>query len=174
KKVITLAGRITRLKGHHDFIDLIQKIKREGLPVHGLIVGDKDPRRVAYANELRKKISALGLDDDITFTGNRSDIRDVYAVSDLVLSLSTKPESFGRTTLGALSLGVPVVGYDHGGVGEILRALFAEGLTPLSDTSQLENKVSHLLSSRYCVEENRVFLRSSMIEKTLDIYKGCM
>ncbi|WP_029134553.1 glycosyltransferase family 4 protein [Sedimenticola selenatireducens] len=173
KKVLTLAGRITRLKGHHDFIGLIQMLIEDGMPVHGLIVGGEDPRRLAYAEELQEKISSLGLQGDITFTGNRSDIRDVYAVSDLVLSLSTKPESFGRSVLEALSMGVPVVGYDHGGVGEILKALFVEGLTPLSDIDQLKNRVKKLLNSRCCVEKNKVFLHASMIEKTLAIYAEC-
>jgi len=174
KKILTLAGRITRLKGHHDFIDLIQKLTQEGLPVHGLIVGGKDPRRVAYAHELQEKVSSLGLEGDITFTGNRSDIRDVYAVSDLVLSLSTKPESFGRSVLEALSMGVPVVGYDHGGEGEILRALFAEGLVPLSDTGELESSVRKLLTIKPDVGKSRLFLRASMIDKTLAIYKDCL
>lgn len=172
KQVLTLAGRITRLKGHHDFIDLIQKLRQEGLPVHGLIVGGEDPRRMAYANELYEKVSRLGLAADITFAGHRRDMRDVYAVSDLVLSLSTKPESFGRSVLEALSMGVPVVGYDHGGVGEILAALFKEGLTPLSNSGRLKSTVMQVLITRPPVARNREFLHSSMIDKTLAIYEG--
>lgn len=174
KQVLTLAGRLTRLKGHHDFIELIGRLAGEGLPVHGLIVGGEDPRRVAYANELREKVVSLGLRDQITFTGNRTDIRDIYAISDLVLSLSSKPESFGRTALEALSMGVPVVGYDHGGIGEILKALFVEGLVPLADTGELANRVRSVLQSRPPVAENRLFLRASMLEKTLAIYEECL
>ncbi|MBE0440380.1 MAG: glycosyltransferase, partial [Gammaproteobacteria bacterium] len=106
KKILTLPGRLTRLKGHHDFIDLVIKLKQTGEPIHGLIVGGEDPKRQQYATELRKRIDTEGLDDTITFTGNRSDIREIYAISDVVLSLSTKPESFGRAVLEALSLGV--------------------------------------------------------------------
>lgn len=174
KQVLTLAGRITRLKGHHDFIELIHRLIQQGRPVHGLIVGGKDPRRVAYANELEEKIASLGLQHEITFAGNRTDIRDVYAVSDLVLSLSTKPESFGRSALEALSMGVPVVGYDHGGIGEILQALFKEGLTPLSDPDQLEVRVKKLLDSPHDVAPNKLFLRTEMLDKTLALYKECL
>ena len=45
--VITLAGRITRLKGHHDLIEAVAKLRERGVPAHGLIVGGEDPRRVA-------------------------------------------------------------------------------------------------------------------------------
>lgn len=137
KKILTLPGRITRLKGHEDFIDLIGRLKASGKPVHGLIVGGAAANKRAYLAELRAKVTAMGLDHDITFTGQRCDLREIMAASDLVLSLSTQPESFGRTVLEALSLGVPVVGYDHGGVGEILRRFQPQGCVPLGDANGL-------------------------------------
>ena len=48
----------------------------------------------------------MGLSDIVVFAGHRSDIRDIYAVSDVVVSLSSKPESFGRTVLEPLAMGV--------------------------------------------------------------------
>lgn len=137
KRVLTLPGRITRLKGHEDFIALIARLKVLGEPVHGLIVGGAEAKKLAYLAELRAKVAQAGLGGDISFTGQRADLREIMAVSDLVLSLSTQPESFGRTVLEALSLGVPVVGYDHGGVGEQLRRLFPPGRVPLGDLDAL-------------------------------------
>lgn len=123
---MTLPGRMTRLKGHEDFIELMKRLTESGLPVWGLVVGGEDRRRKAYAEEIKQCARQAGL-DNLIFTGHRSDLREIFAVSNVVLSLSTQPESFGRTVLEALSLGVPVVGYDHGGVGEILNSLFPEG-----------------------------------------------
>ena len=39
KALITLPGRITRWKGHTDFIDIMSVLKQAGLNVHGLIAG---------------------------------------------------------------------------------------------------------------------------------------
>ncbi|MEH6578329.1 MAG: glycosyltransferase [Amphritea sp.] len=143
--------------------------------MHGLIVGGEDPKRQAYAQELRAKVKQLGLDDEITFTGNRSDIWDVYAVSDLVLSLSTKPESFGRAVLEALSLGVPVAGYDHGGVGEILATLYPQGRVPLGDQAALFSISNQLLDEVGAIKENTLFLRSDMLERNVALYENvCM
>ncbi|MFC6670340.1 glycosyltransferase [Marinobacterium aestuariivivens] len=60
RRVLTLPGRLTRLKGHHDFIDLMAALRADGLPVHGLIVGGEDPKRQAYAAEIRRRIAAGG------------------------------------------------------------------------------------------------------------------
>jgi len=141
RKVLTLPGRLTRLKGHHDFITLIGRLVADGLDVIGLIVGGDDPKRPGYAKEIRERVQAEGLGERIVFTGHRSDVREIYAISDCVLSLSSTPESFGRTVLEPLAMGRPVVGYAHGGVAEILAALFPQGAVAKGD---LEGAAKHI------------------------------
>lgn len=170
KRIITLPGRLTRLKGHHAFIDLVARLKQDMPDIHALIVGGEDPKRQAYAREIRQKVSSLGLDDTITFTGQRNDIREIYGVSNLVLSLSSKPESFGRTVLETLALGIPVVGYDHGGVGEILAALFPEGRVPPGDTDALYETVKKLLSTGPHEVHENPFTLQAMLDATLAVY----
>jgi glycosyltransferase involved in cell wall biosynthesis len=95
----------------------------------------------------------------------------VFAFSDLVLSLSTKPESFGRTVLEALSLGRPVLGYDHGGVGEVLAQVYPAGLVPLGDQQALVNKACELLDATVPVPPQHPFSRAKMLEGTLALYE---
>ncbi|MFP8968611.1 glycosyltransferase [Pokkaliibacter sp. CJK22405] len=170
KQVLTLAGRLTRLKGHHDFISLVATLVNAGRPVHGLIVGGEDPKRQAYAQELYQRIKDEGLAAHITFTGARSDIRDIYRQSTLVYSLSTSPESFGRTVAEALAMGVPVVGYDHGGVGDILAKVFPAGKVPLKDSDELQATTARLLDAPELPGE-MPFLRQNMLEQTLAVYR---
>lgn len=170
QKVLTLPGRLTRLKGHHDFIQLIKHLSDAGVPVCGLIVGGEDPKRQSYATELYQRVKEEGLSDNVLFTGNRSDIRDIYAVSDAVLSLSTKPESFGRTVIEALSVGTPVVGYDHGGVGEMLSVYFPEGLCPMSDPNALSERVVQVLSCQLSLD-TPLPLKADMVAQTLAVYE---
>lgn len=170
KLLLTLAGRLTRLKNHHAFIDLIARLKEKGHPVHGLIVGGEDPRRREYAAEIRSKVKTLGLEDSITFTGHRSDIREIYAISAIVYSLSSKPESFGRTVVEALSLGVPVIGYAHGGVGEILGELFPEGRVALADDGQLALISERFLQQPPTIHPVTGYRLQSMLDQTLRLY----
>lgn len=172
KVTLLLPGRITRLKGHEDFFNLIAALKKEGIPAHGLIAGDTHEKKRAYLDELKESVRTLGISEDITFLGHRSDIREVMAVSDIVMALSQQPESFGRTVLEAMALGKPVVGYDCGGVGELLGELFPAGRVPLGDKARL------LDATRAVIREEprpapvgEPFTLDAMCRSTLDVYR---
>ena len=171
KRVLTLPGRITRLKGHDVFIDLIAALKSAGLPVHGLIVGGAHSGKMAYLDQLHAKVAAAGVSEDVTFTGLRSDMRELFAVSDLVLALSSQPESFGRTTLEALALGRPVVGWDQGGVGEILARMYPSGAVRFGDQAGLLHRVLAVLDDAPVVAAlPPEYDRARMCADTLQLY----
>jgi glycosyltransferase involved in cell wall biosynthesis len=171
-RVLTIAGRLTRLKGHHDFLDLVAKLRDRGENVHGLVVGGEDPKRIAYARELYDAVNSRDLGGAITFTGHRSDLRDIYAVSDVVLSLSTQPESFGRTVLEPLSEGRPVVAYAHGGVAEILEALYPRGAVGVRDVEAAAERITAILHGQVAPpRHNDRFLLSRMVADTLRVYE---
>ncbi len=169
--VLTLPGRLTRLKGHEAFIELVRRLLLARLDVHGLVVGGHEPRHAGYARALERRAEAAGLRGRITFLGYRDDLREIMAVSNVVLSLSEKPESFGRTTLEALSLGVPVVGWDHGGVGEILAAVLPEGRVPPGDMDALTTRVAQVLERPPGVPRTHPFTLERMLARTLALYR---
>jgi glycosyltransferase involved in cell wall biosynthesis len=169
RPLLTLPGRLTRRKGHAGFIELIRRLNATGCDVYGLIVGGEDPRRQTYARELA--VLAAQTKGKILFTGHRNDMREIYAISNGVVSLSEKPESFGRTVLEAASLGVPVLGFDHGGVGEVLRHIYPKGLIPLQDRNTLEARARALLVHPETVPSFAAFDLQDMLESTMRIYQ---
>lgn len=163
--VVTLPGRLTRLKGHHDLIEIIAALPER---FHGLIVGGEDPKRVAYARGLREKVKRNGLDERVTFTGHRADIRDVLASSDAVVSLSTKPESFGLAVLESVALGRPTLGYDHGGVGEVLAQVYPSGRIPLGDTGAVARRLLELEAAKLAPPQTTPALSSLNLSSSLN------
>jgi glycosyltransferase involved in cell wall biosynthesis len=154
------------------FLRILQTLRQQNLPVVGLIVGGDDPKRLGYRKELDAAVQKMGLQDAVLFTGHRSDMREIYSVSKAVLSLSSKPESFGRTALEALSLGVPVVGYAHGGVGEILRTLHPGGAVAPRDEAGVVGAVARLFGKSVpAVKRNQAFLLATMQQQTLAVYR---
>ena len=150
-------------------MDLLAALNRKKVPVQGLVVGDDGGGRKRYAQELRRRAQHLGV-KNITFAGHRTDMREIYAISDLVLSLSTKPESFGRTVLEALSIGRPVIGFDHGGVGEILSAVYPWGRVSVGDFAGLMDKVVQAINRPPPVPATHPFTLDRMLDQTLALY----
>ncbi len=139
---------------------------------HGLIIGGADERKAAYATELRELVQQWNLSQYVSFLGHRNDLRELYSISSIVLSLSTKPEAFGRTVAEALAIGTPVVGYAHGGVEEILRTAFPAGLVPLGDPDALTSIVRSLLTHSEPPQVlPSIYSRQSMQEKTVGLYE---
>lgn len=171
KYVITLPGRLTRWKGQEHLLRIIAGLKQRGLPAHGVLVGDAHPRKQYFAEELHAQVRAMGLEQDITFTGHRSDMKEIMAVSDVVLSLSLDPEAFGRVSLEALTLGKPVAAYDHGGVAEQLAAVFPEGRAPVGDTAAVETLLARWHAQRPMVPAENPFTLERMLRSTLAVYK---
>lgn len=169
KFVLTLPGRLTRLKGHEAFLRLLARLAGDDDTVHGLIVGDADSSGRAYAEGLRREAARRAL--PVTFAGRRDDMRDIYASSNLVLSLSSRPESFGRTVVEALSMGIAVLGYDHGGVGEVLAGAFPEGRVPAGDEDALHRRVCAFRDRPFYPRTPVPFSLEAMLSKTLALYQ---
>jgi glycosyltransferase involved in cell wall biosynthesis len=171
KKLLLLPGRITRLKGHSDFFQLISELKKSGQPVCGLIAGNTHPKKQAYLQELQQQANDLGIANDIVFLGHRSDLRELMAVSDIVMALSQQPESFGLTVLEALALGRPVLGSDPGGVGEQLEKIFPRGKVPPKDSDALSACVADILCNPSYPSSIGPFTQENMFTSTLGIYE---
>ncbi|MDG5501340.1 glycosyltransferase family 4 protein [Marinobacter sp. BGYM27] len=172
KFIVTLPGRLTRLKGHREWLQAIARLSQRMPDLAGLIVGGDAPGKADYAAEVRQQIKDNGLENIVTMTGHRTDMREIYAASNVIISLSTKPESFGRTVLEPLAMGVPVVGYARGGVAEILQALYPAGAVEPGDLEGIVDAILGVYNGQHTdVKPNDVFLLEKMQAETLKVYQ---
>ena len=169
--LLTLPGRGTRLKGHADAIRLIASLRERGVDARLLLLGVVEAGREAYLREMQALAHTLGVADIVAFSPPRSDVRDVFAVSDLVLQLSNKPESFGRTVIEALSLCRPVLGYAHGGAGELLAELYPAGRVPVGDAVKLTDRAAELIGRAPPIPPLQRYRLADMQEAVLAVYQ---
>ena len=169
--LMTLPARGTRLKGHADAIELIADLKARGIATRLLLLGARQAGREEYVAELEQLAATRGVADWIAITAQRDDGRDVYAASNLVLQLSNKPESFGRTVIEALSLCRPVLGYDHGGVGELLAELYPAGRVPPHDRERLAERAAELLRAAPPIAPLTRYRLADMQDAVLALYR---
>lgn len=79
--------------------------------------GDRQGRQ-SFADHIDADIKARGLTDMFRWVGHCDDMPAAYALADLVLAPSTRPEAFGRTAVEAAAMGKIVIAADHGGARE--------------------------------------------------------
>jgi len=136
-RVLLMPGRGTRLKGHAAAIRLLAALRAQGEDARLWLLGTREAGREAYVAELEQLAAGLGVAAHLAISPPRAEIAQAYALSDLVLQLSERPEAFGRTVLEALSIGKPVLGWDHGGVGEQLHSHYPAGAVAPGDEPAL-------------------------------------
>ena len=173
--LLLLPGRGTRLKGHADALALLAALRADGSDARLWMPGARDPLRAAYVAELEASAAALGIADAVVIAPPTAAIADAYAACDLVLQLSRKPEAFGRTVVEALAVGRPVLGWDHGGVGELLRELQPDGAVPAFDAAALQARAGRLLAQAPRLPATMpaipaIYVLRTMQDATLSVY----
>jgi len=171
KIVIALPGRIAPVKGHETLLKLLKNLITDHKNLHGLIIGGAESAREAYADALHMRVKELGLGSHVSFTGHRNDMAYTLSQCHLILSVRTTPEAFGRTTLEPLRMGKPVIGWDEGGVGEILRTIYPFGAVPAHDLNSLVECVRTWLAAPSYPPLSYAFQLQTMCEETLAVYQ---
>ncbi len=169
--LLLLPGRGTRLKGHVDALKLLAGLRSGGIDARLWLPGARERGREEYIAEMEREAQTLGIAEAVAFTAPTSRIAEAYAASDLVLQLSRKPESFGRTVVEALSVGRPVLGWAHGGVGELLRELQPQGATTPFDEGELLRNAHALLAQPPPPLANMPYTLRAMQDATLALYR---
>jgi glycosyltransferase involved in cell wall biosynthesis len=173
KFVVTAVGRITQLKDYETFIRAIVKARSRIPSIMGIIVGGVRSDKEAYFRSLQELNEKLQAGDCIRFVGNQSYVAEIYALSDIVVSSSKKPESFGRAAAEALAMEVPVLATAHGGVLDIVRDgetgfLFSPGDSAMLADLIVKTQTTQFAGLRRFVEGH--FHLDRMVEKTLTVY----
>ena len=174
KRILLLPGRLSRYKGHATFIELMAVLLPEFADIHAVILGRAKPGS-RYINELEGLAERHKLGGKLTFCGARTDMRDWMTSSNLVFNLcSDPPEAFGRIVPEALSLGVPVIAWDHGGVQEVLREMFPEGAVEADNLPALIQKTREFLQQAPTVRNSDAFTLQNSMDQTMSLYRTAL
>ncbi|QDH14928.1 glycosyltransferase [Oecophyllibacter saccharovorans] len=120
--VLLLPARLTGWKGQALAVEALGRMARQwtcetpGAPWRCLLVGPGV--QTAYGRQLQARINALGLAGRVQLVGACSDMPAAYALTDIVLAPSLRPEPFGRVAVEAQMMGCTVVASLHGGQAE--------------------------------------------------------
>ena len=178
KPIITLVGRLSRIKGHDVVLDALQQMKQKNVTV--LFVGGNP--KAGYDVEVKKKIEQLAPETTVqVFAVSGDKMPFVYALSDVCVQPTLVPESFGRGIAEAQAMGRVVVASNHGGACELISNNRTGFLTPVGDSRVLAAVLDTVLTmtpaerqaigmaAQESVREN--FSIQRMCDRTISLYK---
>lgn len=136
---LIFVGRLVEDKNPNNFVDIVDQIKKKYSNIRAVMVGD------GYLKaEVLKKINDLNLKNNIDLVGFSSNPY-VYMKHSKICLITSRNEGFSLVAVEAASLGIPVVGYDIGGLTEVLKAL---GLIPVRNSKIMEENTIELLKNK--------------------------
>jgi glycosyltransferase involved in cell wall biosynthesis len=141
--VVGLVANIRGSKGHNVFLDAARAVLATQPAARFLIVGDG----IGF-DDVRRRVSALGLDAAVRMTGFRRDVPEVMAALDVLVLPSIRSEAASQVIPQALAVGTPVVATDVGGSGELIRDGETGRLVPAGDPAVLAAAIIEMLGDR--------------------------
>lgn len=140
--VISCISRLRIGKGHEYLLEAFESVYRTNKGSTLLIVGDGEREL-----PLKEQIQSYSSKNAIKFLGNRSDIPEILAITDIFI-LPTEKEGMSNAIIEAMTSGVPVITTDI----EENRCLIKNGLTGIlfqrNSAPSLEQKLKLLQSNQ--------------------------
>jgi glycosyltransferase involved in cell wall biosynthesis len=159
-RIVGIIGSITPWKGHTVLLDAVARTPDVHLEIGGVPFPGDEP----YAEALQQRSNEPDLLGRVKFLGY-VDSLSTLRNWDLAISASTSPEASPLVVLEAMSVGIAVIGTDHGGTSELL-AGGAGSLVPVDDPTRLAAEITRLLGDD---NARSAFARAGR-EKVVDRY----
>jgi len=154
--VMLAAGQLIPRKGHRFLLQAVAQLAFKKSPIKLVIFGD------GYLHwQLRAQARSLGLGDVVQFAGFRDDLDDFIACFDLLVHPALA-EGLGVVTLKAAAAGVPVVGFDAGGLQEAVVHGKTGLLVPAGDVARLRGAMATLMDDERLRQQMRAAGRERM------------
>lgn len=162
---IGLVGDLVELKNHQLAIDLVKRLRECHEKVSVVLVGrdvsKNVPHAAEYAERVRRSVASTPGVELISSTPEA--MPKVMARLDVLLHVSTVPESFGRVCVEAMAAGRPVIAYDHGGVTELVDEGRTGFLCPAGDPESVARALLRLLRNpQLCADIGRAARKTAL------------
>ena len=174
KFIILLPGRLTNWKGQKIFIDALKIVANHesAQSFEGIILGSEQGRSV-YKKQLVGLVQQHRLNKIIKFISHCEEMPVAYGVANLVCSCSIEPEAFGRVSVEAQSMEIPVIASDIGGSRETVVRDKTGFLFKSGDSQALADTIIKVMQKDYNSLKSIGFEGRRNIMQKFDVDKMC-
>ena len=132
-------------KAHGDLLQAVADLRAQGRRVRAWLIGDGVERA-----RLEAKIEQLGLQQAVTITGFKDDVRPIIVACDAIAIVSNAVETFSIAALESMALGKALVMSHIGGASEQVESGVNGYLFPPGDVPALTQAILQLMSAGQC------------------------
>ncbi len=140
-QLIALVGTLKDGKGHSYMIEAMASIVSRYPSAHVLFIGDGNLRE-----QLQAQAAALNIESNVHFLGNRSDVPELLAASDIFV-LPSLWEGLSMALLEGMASGLPVVASEVSGTVQVMISGETGYLVPPGNVQELAKAIERLLSN---------------------------
>jgi len=120
QKIIVSIGTLSRGKGQHAFVKAAKLVSQTREDVTFLLVGDNVPYEDDIKSELTALISENHLEKRVLLLGQRTDIPELLALSDISVVSTELPEALCGVNIETMASNTPLIATDIGSVHEVV------------------------------------------------------
>ena len=178
--VIGMIGRVNAIKGQNDFIEAVEPLLEKNEKAVAFLAGGVFPGEEWRLEELDKRIASSSVVSQIQRIDYYDKTSELYNMFDIFVLPSIKPDSLPTVVLEAMACSKPVVGYNNGGIAEMVVDDKSGCLVKPNRPQELSNAISLLLDSSEKREkfgrvgyqrQKELFSLESYIKNFSELYK---
>ena len=174
KFIILLPGRLTPWKGQKIFIEAIKLLcEKSDIPSFEAILLGSDQGRNVYKKQLIDLVLQYRLNNIIKFIDHCEEMPIAYGSASLVCSCSYEPETFGRVSVEAQSMQIPIIASNIGGSKETIIENKTGYLFKNKDPVDLANSIVTIMQKKYNILESLGIEGRKNVLKKFDVDKMC-
>lgn len=179
---IVCVANIREEKDHLNLIRAMAIVVRRHPSAQLILVGADQSTNSSYCNVVKQEVARNSLSNNISFLGQRRDVRAILAACDIG-ALSSKVEGLPVSLLEYGAAGLPVVAtsvgeceavLDHGQTGVVVPpespAKLADGLLSLLDSEQRRA----ILGERFLHRVREQYSAKPVIERVCNVYRSAL
>ena len=175
KFIILLPGRLTPWKGQVLFIEALKfLLEKQNIPSLEAIILGGDQGRNVYKKQLIDLVLQYRLNKIIKFIDHCEEMPVAYRIANLVISSSIEPEAFGRVSVEAQSMEVPIIASNAGGSTETIVDKKTGFLFKSGDPQALADTIEMVMQMDYNSLKSIGFEGRKNVLKKFDVDKMCL
>ncbi len=175
KFIILMPGRLTNWKGQKIFIEAIKLLnEKNDVPTFEAIILGSDQGRNVYKKQLLGLVQQYRLGKLIKFIDKCEEMPIAYGVANLVCSCSSEPEAFGRVSVEAQSMQIPIIASDIGGSKETIVNEKTGYLFKNKDPISLADSILMIMQKDYNSLKSIGIEGRKNVLKKFDVDKMCL